>query len=174
MRKVGAKLFLTLLCLVLLRASALAGEVYLSVAASLKDVINELSDSFAKQNVGIKFLKNYGGSGALARQIENGAPADIFISANLEWMDYLQNKRLMDSASIGIFTYNTLVFVGAADKKVSAPAGSAQAGEDRHRQPEECSCRAVCPGGPQKGRDRQTTGKEVGHGQGRPRMSDVC
>jgi len=118
MRKVGAKLFLALLCWVLLTASALAGEVYLSVAASLKDVINELSESFAKQNVGIKFLKNYGGSGALARQIENGAPADIFISANLEWMDYLQNKRLMDSASIGIFTYNTLVFVGAADKKV--------------------------------------------------------
>jgi molybdate transport system substrate-binding protein len=120
MKKVGAKLFLTLLCLVLLWAPALAGEVYLSVASSLKDVINELSDSFAQQHVGIKFLKNYGGSGALARQIENGAPADIFISANLEWMDYLQDKSLMDGASIVIFAYNTLVFVGAADQKVSS------------------------------------------------------
>jgi molybdate transport system substrate-binding protein len=119
MRKAGAKLFLTLLCLIFLSASALGGEVYLSVAASLKDVINDLSDSFARQNVGIKFMKNYGGSGALAKQIENGAPADIFISANLEWMDYLQNKSLMDSASIVIFTYNTLVFVGSTDKKVS-------------------------------------------------------
>jgi molybdate transport system substrate-binding protein len=118
MRKVGMKLFLTLLCLILLRASALAGEIYLSVAASLKDVINELSDGFAKQNAGIKFLKNYGSSGALARQIENGAPVDIFISANLEWMDYLQNKGLMDSASVRIFAYNTLVFVGAPDRKV--------------------------------------------------------
>jgi len=120
MKKVGVNLFLTLLFLVFLRASATGGEVYLSVASSLKDVINELSDSFAQQNVGIKFLKNYGGSGALARQIENGAPADIFISANLEWMDYLQNERLMDSASIVIFTYNTLVFVGSTDKKVGS------------------------------------------------------
>jgi molybdate transport system substrate-binding protein len=81
-------------------------------------VINELSDNFARQNVGIKFLKNYGGSGALAKQIENGAPADIFISANLEWMDDLKNKGLMENVSIAIFTYNTLVFVGSTDKKV--------------------------------------------------------
>jgi molybdate transport system substrate-binding protein len=99
---------------------ALAGEIHLSVAASLKEVLNELSDSFAKQNVDIKFLKNYGGSGALAKQIENGAPADIFISANIEWMEYLQNRKLMHGVSIGIFTYNTLVFVGTADKKISA------------------------------------------------------
>jgi len=118
MKKVGAKLFLTLLFWVLLSGSALAGEVYLSVSSSLKDVINELSDNFARQHVGIKFLKNYGGSGALARQIENGAPADIFISANLEWMDYLKNKRLMDRGSIGTFAYNTLVFVGTAGKEV--------------------------------------------------------
>jgi molybdate transport system substrate-binding protein len=120
MKKVGAKLFLTLLFLALLRAAASGGEVYLSAAVSLKDVLNELSDNFARQNVGIKFLKNYGGSGALAKQIENGAPADIFISANPEWMDYMQSKRLMDSASIGTFAHNTLVFVGAAGKEVGS------------------------------------------------------
>jgi molybdate transport system substrate-binding protein len=102
-----------------LTSVALAGEIHLSVAASLKEVLNELSDSFAKQNVDIKFLKNYGGSGALAKQIENGAPADIFISANVEWMDYLQSRKLMSGASIGIFAYNTLVFAGMTDKKVS-------------------------------------------------------
>jgi molybdate transport system substrate-binding protein len=120
MKKVGIKLSLILLCLVLLSASALAGEVYLSVAVSLKDVINELSDSFGKQNEGIKFLKNYGASGALAKQIENGAPGDIFISANLEWMDYMKKKKLMDNASMVIFTYNTLVLVGAAGKEVGS------------------------------------------------------
>lgn len=119
MRNFFTKLLLSLLGLVLLTGSAFGGEVNLSIAASLKDVINDLSDSFAKQTPGVKFLKNYGGSGALAKQIENGAPADIFISANLEWMDYLQNRKLMHSASIGIFTYNTLVFVGVTDKKVS-------------------------------------------------------
>jgi len=119
MKKVGAKLFLTLLFWVLLSGSALAGEVYLSVSSSLKDVINELSDNFAKKNPGLKFLKNYGASGALAKQIENGAPADIIISANQEWMDYLKNKRLVEISSIGTFAFNTLVFAGAGDKKVS-------------------------------------------------------
>jgi len=119
MRKVGTKLFLAMLLVVFLTSTALAGEVNLSIAASLKEVINELAENFAKQNADVKFLKNYGGSGALAKQVENGAPADIFISANFEWMEYLQNRKLMHSASIGIFTYNTLVFVGMADKKVS-------------------------------------------------------
>lgn len=105
-----------LLCLLLLTSPALAGDVNLSVAASLKEVINELADSFAKKNRGVKFLKNYGASGALAKQIENGAPVDLFITANLEWMDYVKKRKLVDSASIGIFTYNTLVFAGTPGK----------------------------------------------------------
>jgi molybdate transport system substrate-binding protein len=105
--------------LVFLTAPAFAGDINLSVAASLKDVINELSDVFSRQNAHITFLKNYGGSGAIAKQIENGAPADIFISANIQWMDYLQNKKLMSTPSIQIFSYNTLVFIGPAEKMVS-------------------------------------------------------
>jgi molybdate transport system substrate-binding protein len=96
-----------------------AAEISLSVAASLKEVINELSDGFAKKKPGVKFVRNYGASGQLVKQIENGAPADIFISANLEWMDYLKNKQLADVASIGTFTYNTLVFAGAPGKASS-------------------------------------------------------
>jgi molybdate transport system substrate-binding protein len=119
MRKAGTKLFWAMLLIVFSNSTAFAGEVNLSIAASLKDVMNELADGFAKQNADIKFLKNYGSSGALAKQIENGAPADIFISANIEWMEYLQERKLMHGASIGIFTHNTLVFVGTADKQVS-------------------------------------------------------
>jgi molybdate transport system substrate-binding protein len=109
----------TLFCMLLLAAPALAGDVHLSVAASLKEVINELSGNFAKKHPGVKFLKNYGASGALAKQIESGAPSDVFISANLEWMDYLKNKKLVDTASIGTFTFNTLVFAGAPGKASS-------------------------------------------------------
>jgi molybdate transport system substrate-binding protein len=105
-----------LLCLVVCATSALAGEVDLFVAASLKEVINELSDSYSRSHPGVKFVKNYGASGQLAKQIENGAPSDIFISANHEWMDYLKGKNLADSASIDTFTYNTLVFAGAPGK----------------------------------------------------------
>ncbi len=112
-------LIVSILCLLFLAMPAMAGDVNLSVAASLKEVINELSDSFAKKNPGVKFLKNYGASGALAKQIENGAPADIFISANVEWMEYLKNRKQVDTGSIGTFTYNTLVFAGAAGKASS-------------------------------------------------------
>lgn len=117
--KIAVKLLSTLSCLLLLVSPALAGAVNLFAAASLKEVINELSDSYAKKHPGLKFLKNYGASGQLAKQIENGAPADIFISANLEWMDYLKNKKLVDSAGIGTFTYNTLVFAGASGRASS-------------------------------------------------------
>jgi molybdate transport system substrate-binding protein len=109
----------TLVCLLLLTAPVLAGEVHLSIAASLKEVINELSDSFSRKNPGVKILKNYGASGQLAKQIENGAPADIFISANLEWLEYLKSRKLVDTHSIGIFTYNTLVFAGTPGKASS-------------------------------------------------------
>jgi len=110
--KIFSGICLAVVCLLLLVAPAFAGDVHLSVAASLKEVINELSDSYARSNPGVKFAKNFGASGALAKQIENGAPADIFISANLEWMDYLRNKKMVDAVSIGTFAYNTLVFAG--------------------------------------------------------------
>ena len=114
-----ASLIVSTLCLLVLSLPAMAGDVNLSVAASLKEVINELSDGFTKKNPGVKFFKNYGASGALAKQIENGAPADIFISANMEWMDYLKNKKLVDTGSVSTFTYNTLVFAGI-DVKASS------------------------------------------------------
>jgi molybdate transport system substrate-binding protein len=100
-------------CLFLPAAPALASDVNLFIAASLKEVVNDLSGSFARKNPGVKFVKNYGASGALVKQIENGAPSDLFISANPEWMDYLKSKNLADASSIGTFTYNTLVFAGA-------------------------------------------------------------
>ena len=108
-----------LFCQVLLATPVFAGDVNLFIAASLKEVINELSDNFAKKNPGVKFVKNYGASGALVKQIENGAPADVFISANVEWMDYLKNKKLADVPGIGTFTYNTLVFAGTPGKASS-------------------------------------------------------
>lgn len=118
MRYITSLIFNTL-CLLFLAVPAMAGDVNLSIAASLKEVINELTDSFAGTHNGVKFLKNYGGSGVLAKQIENGAPADIFISANPKWMEYLNNKKLADTGSISTFAYNTLVFAGATGKASS-------------------------------------------------------
>ena len=108
------KMFIQLFCLIILASPALAGEVNLSVAASLKDAVNELSTVFARKQPGVKFVKNYGASGALAKQTENGAPADIFISANQEWLDYLKGKKLVDEKNSATFAFNELVFAGLA------------------------------------------------------------
>ena len=113
---------ITVLCFALLMMAApvMAGELNLSVAASLKEVINELTASYSAKHPGTVFLKNFGPSGTLAGQIENGGPADLFISANTEWVDYLNTKKLVDASSIKTFTYNSLVFAGTTSKKVNS------------------------------------------------------
>ena len=97
-----------------------AGEISLFVAASMKEVFNELSDSYAKTHPGVTFRKNYGASGALAKQIENGAPADVFVSANTEWVEYLKGRQLVEQSSIETLAYNVLVFAGRPDLKVGS------------------------------------------------------
>jgi molybdate transport system substrate-binding protein len=114
------KSFSCLLALVLSAVPAFPGDVHLSVAASLTDVANELAGGYAAKNPDVKFLKNFGGSGALAKQIENGAPSDIFISANLKWMEHLEEKKLVDGGSIRTFAYNALVVAGPANPGVLA------------------------------------------------------
>lgn len=111
-----------LVCLLVFIApcSSFGTELSLFAAASLKEVVNELADNYAKAHPGVVFRKNYGASGALAKQIENGAPADIFISANAEWMEYLKNRRLADEKSITTLAHNVLVFAGRPELKASS------------------------------------------------------
>jgi molybdate transport system substrate-binding protein len=113
------RFFLVLAILILSVSISRAADINLSVAASLREAVTELSDMFAKKNPDARFLSNFGASGALAKQIENGAPADLFFSANQEWMDYLKEKKFVDEKNIVTFAYNVLVFVGKPDLKVS-------------------------------------------------------
>jgi len=119
MKNMVKSLFLSFVVLMLSAVSAQAVDIHLSAAASMKDAISELAGDFAKKNPGVKFQNNFGASGAVAKQIENGAPADLFFSANLKWMDYLKEKKIMDEKSIRTFAFNTLVFVGKPDLKVT-------------------------------------------------------
>ena len=73
---------IALLLSLLLTTTAFAGEVRLSVAASMTDAIKELVATYQKEVDGVSFLPNFGSSGTLAKQIAQGAPADIFISAH--------------------------------------------------------------------------------------------
>lgn len=111
---------IAILCSVLfaMTAPAMAGELKLSAAASLKEVINELTARYRAKHPATVFIKNFGASGTLAGQIENGAPCDLYIAASSEWMDYLKKKKLVDVNSEKTFAFNSLVFTGAAAKKV--------------------------------------------------------
>ncbi len=118
MKNISCNLLLVFTILTVFAVSARAADINLSVAASLREVITELCDTFTKKNPDARFVNNFGASGALAKQIENGAPADLFFSANKEWMDYLTEKKLLDDRSIAAFAYNVLVFAAKPGLKV--------------------------------------------------------
>jgi molybdate transport system substrate-binding protein len=91
---------------------AQAKEVNLSVAASLTDAFKEMFADFAKTHKDVQFVPNFGASGALAKQIDQGAPTDIFVSANQKWMQFLLDKKGIAADSAWVLAYNKLVFAG--------------------------------------------------------------
>src|SRR5262245_53513196 len=74
--------------------SAHAQNVTVFAAASLKDALDEVDAQYAAKG-GSKASISYAASSALAKQIESGAPADLFISADLDWMDYVEKRKLI-------------------------------------------------------------------------------
>ncbi len=96
----------------LLLPAALGGEIRIFAAASLKEVLTEIEGAYRKDHQGTKILPNFGASGTLARQIDQGAPADIFLSAGPEWMDFLVERKRIEKSAVAVFAYNALVFCG--------------------------------------------------------------
>jgi molybdate transport system substrate-binding protein len=92
---------------------ARADDLLVFAAASLKNALDDADAAWTAER-GITAKAVYLASGPLAKQIENGAPADIFISADLAWMDYLQSKRLIKPDTRADFLGNTLVLVAPA------------------------------------------------------------
>jgi molybdate transport system substrate-binding protein len=82
-------------------------------AASLKNALDEIVVGFDKEK-NTKAIVSYGASSALAKQIESGAPADIFISADLDWMDYLEKKGLVAPGTRKDLLGNRLVLIAPA------------------------------------------------------------
>jgi molybdate transport system substrate-binding protein len=102
-------------------APAQAAQPPLTVfaAASLKESMDEAALAF-ERDIGQVVRVSYAGSSALARQIEQGAPADVFVSADLDWMDELQSKGLIDPATRSELLGNTLVLVAPKDSAAKA------------------------------------------------------
>jgi molybdate transport system substrate-binding protein len=102
------------------QSHAQEGDVVIFAAASLKNALDAVNAQWQKET-GKKATISYASSPALAKQIEQGAPAQMFISADLDWMDYLQQKNLIDTASRRTLLGNTLVLVAPKDSTVSLP-----------------------------------------------------
>lgn len=95
----------------LVAGSAQAGDIKVSAAASLTDVMTELSRAYEKTHAGIVIKTSFAGSSTLAKQIENGAPADIFISADKDWADYLEQRNLLNKNTRVDLLLNELVLI---------------------------------------------------------------
>ena len=91
-----------------------ADDVLVFAAASLKNALDEANTAYRTQS-GTGVFASYAASGALARQIENGAPADIFISADKEWMNRLQKEGLIRPGTRADWLGNRLVLVAPAN-----------------------------------------------------------
>jgi len=89
--------------------------VIVFAAASLKNALDAISADWQKANEGKSVKTSYAASSALAKQLEQDAPADIFISADLDWMDYVEKKALIDNQTRANLLGNAIVLIAPKD-----------------------------------------------------------
>ncbi|ELZ5940395.1 molybdate ABC transporter substrate-binding protein [Providencia vermicola] len=97
--------------------SVAAEKITVFAAASLTNAMNEISEQFQKESK-IEVVSSYASSSTLARQIEQGAPANLFISADQQWMDYAIDKQLMVENTRYTLLGNELVLIAPKDSKI--------------------------------------------------------
>ncbi|WP_136661172.1 molybdate ABC transporter substrate-binding protein [Nitratireductor sp. XY-223] len=119
-----------LLALILPASDAFSADrTLVFAAASMKDAVEAVARAY-EDRTGNPVVVSVASSGVLARQIEAGAPADVFIAANPDWMDYLEDRNLIDAGSRTDIAGNTLVVVsrGDAEKPSGDPEGILRSG----------------------------------------------
>ncbi len=102
---------------------AAAEGVLVFAAASLKSAMDEIAAEFERDN-GQNVTISFAATSALARQIQFGAPADLFISANKDWMDVLEDERLISNKTRVNLVGNGLVLVGHSGNPLEVEIGS--------------------------------------------------
>ena len=102
--------------------AAQAQNLTVFAAASLKNALDEVAARYQKQS-GEKASISYASSSALAKQIESGAPADIFVSADLDWMDYVDRRNLVRAGTRVNLLRNEIVLIASAGNKASFVIG---------------------------------------------------
>src|SRR5262245_59681108 len=102
--------------LLLVPPSQAADNIIVFAAASLKNALDNINAAM-KADAGKEATISYAASSALAKQIEAGAPADIFISADLDWMKYLSDKKLIKADTEMELLGNRIVLIAPKDSK---------------------------------------------------------
>ena len=97
---------------------AQAKPVLVFAAASVKNALDDIAAQYERET-GRKVTISYGASPALAKQVEAAAPADLFVSADLDWMDYLQTRSLIKAETRGNLLGNRIVLVAPKDSQAS-------------------------------------------------------
>jgi molybdate transport system substrate-binding protein len=108
----------------LARPVAAADTVTIYAAASLTDALNEI-DAAYQMETGVEVKASFASSSTLAKQIEQGAPAQVFASADTKWMDYLDKKKLIDDSSKKNLLGNALAVIAPSDSVVGPQSISA-------------------------------------------------
>ncbi len=123
---IGRRIYSLVFCLCCVPSFGFASErpITIFAAASLQNAITELAQNYTDET-GIKVHVSVAGTSTLARQIQHGAPADIFISANKSWVDHLLNRKLLNPNSVSVIAKNSMVLVSrtGVDSDVSVLEG---------------------------------------------------
>jgi molybdate transport system substrate-binding protein len=98
-------------------ARAQEKSITVFAAASMKNALDDVDAAFTKKS-GVKVVASYDASSALMKQIEAGAPADVFVSADLKWMDYGSQKKLIKDDTRVNLLGNELVLIAPKDSQV--------------------------------------------------------
>jgi len=112
----NARLITSLLLSLIFGGLSQAAELKVSAAASLSDALKALAPAY-EQKTGDKLIFNFGASGTLARQIKEGAPADVFLSADELRVDQLEKAGLLLDGTRQVLLLNSLVIVVPADSR---------------------------------------------------------
>lgn len=100
--------------------SASAAKVTVFAAASMTDALKQVAEDYTKQNPQNEVVFSFASSSTLAKQIEEGAPADIFVSASNKWMKYLSEKALTVKETEKVLVGNDLVLIAPAKSAVNS------------------------------------------------------
>jgi molybdate transport system substrate-binding protein len=123
------RIAIALLIVLALPTAAASQEILVSAAISMKEAVETLGRQFTQGRPRVMLRYNFGSSGELQKQIEAGAPVDLFISAAQRQMDELEQKSLIVTGTRRVFARNVLTVIKPADSKldISKPADLAVA-----------------------------------------------